>query len=175
MYDIFNVNYNKVMQNLRAIGVLPAPLGGLPLPPGLDGSNPRICYPADELGVAASGGRDRHLAEPRSYNRAGSNVGSLGPSQDTPPQGPKPFGITHETYTNVRDRPRYKANPHHYGRKPTPNDYKLNKLIDRADDGSNTTVMLANIPVDLTANQCIDSLDAAGFFAAYDYIRFKVC
>jgi len=44
----------------------------------------------------------------------------------------------------------------------------------RDDDGTNTTVMFANIPDGLPANQVVDSLDDAGFQGMYDYFRLKV-
>ena len=93
---------------------------------------------------------------------------------DAPPKGPKPFGVLHTTYSEV-PRERFPSVPHHrVDRIQTEYNTKAKKLHDRADDGTNTTVMLANIPEGLTADECVDGLDQAGFFASYDYLKFRV-
>ena len=93
---------------------------------------------------------------------------------DAPPRGPKPFGVLHETYTDVPPK-RFPPVPHHrVDRRQTEYNTKPCKLHDQADDGSNTTVMIANIPDGLIADDCVDSLDRAGFFASYDYFIFRV-
>lgn len=162
MYDIFNINNMKMMHNLAAAGSVPRTPQSLPLPPGMN---------------APAAWEDELNKGPYSADRSGLGNHREQPSLPLPwdaPKGPKPFGILHDTFTNVKMREKYKVTPHHYTERWTPFNSKSHKVMDRADDGTNTTVQLANIPDGLTADECVDGLDRAGFFASYDYIKFRV-
>lgn len=150
MYDIFNTNHYKIMRNLAAVNphAVPTP-GTAPLP-----TIPREFPPLPGEGLHPDSG------PPLPW--------------DVPPRGPKPFGVLHETYSEVRPE-RFPSVPHHrVDKRVTVYNTTPRKLYDRGDDGSNTTVMLANIPDGLIADNCVDSLDQAGFFASYDYFMFRV-
>lgn len=153
MYDIFNTNHFKIMRNLAAVNPNTAP-AALPFPMDIE--------PAEAGQWQEPGSSSQH---PNSHPPL---------PWDAPPKGPKPFGVLHETYSEVRPQ-RFPSVPHHrVDRVQTEYNTKARKLHDRADDGRNTTVMLANIPDGLIADDCIDSLDQAGFFASYDYFIFRV-
>ena len=167
MYDIFNFNHRKVLRNLAAAGTLPIPPPPqtLPLPPDLP--RPEMVLP--ELGWQ---GPWKEPGASISRDMAFDGHEMLQPWEA--PRGPKPFGILHTKWSNVEQKEKYKTLPHHYTRRPTPFNTKPRNMIDRADDGSNTTVVLACIPDGLTADQCVDSLDRAGFLAQYNYLKFLV-
>ena len=49
----------------------------------------------------------------------------------------------------------------------------VKKLLDVRDDGTFTTVFLGEVPEGLTPNECVDSLDRAGFKRCYDFFLFE--
>ena len=49
----------------------------------------------------------------------------------------------------------------------------VKKLLDVHDDGTFTTVFLGEVPEGLTPNECVDSLDRAGFERCYDFFLFE--
>ncbi len=53
-------------------------------------------------------------------------------------------------------------------------DTKFRDQFFREDVGTNTTLCFANMPIGLSANHVVDSLDDAGFKGQYDYFKLKV-
>lgn len=184
MYDIFNVHRRKSLQHFLVSNSAMTPLGALPLVLQLKGSR------KGQAMLTKKGDSDLHQKEvsitlQQSRMEQPQEATALRPvcstgkydefeHWDDAPLGPKPFGQGfHGTYSEVVPKKRFKGLPHHYVTRRTP-DQKPKKVLDRADDGHNTTVMIGNIPDGLTADHCVDSLDGAGFFASYDYLRFVV-